>query len=157
MTLTLSFMLTREQLIKLVMNPNDVPTDTLEQRLDIQLQSSADFWLYCVTQSVEPRLFTDFNADTCVIIKDRREFSRRLSTCAYTATAAAPIREGRANYVDPLLPKSPNIFVPLSKLFGYTYQDEYRFCWLPEPPLAQLEYIDIEVGSISDIADLVVL
>ena len=69
-TLTLSFMLTREQLLKLVMNPNNVPTDTLEQRLDIQLQSSADFWLYCVTQSVEPRLFTDFNADTCVIIKD---------------------------------------------------------------------------------------
>ena len=157
MTVPLSFMLTREQIIRLVSNPGDVPPDAGEQRLDLQFEATADFWLYCVTRSVEPRLFVDFEADACVVIRDRREFSRRLLRAARDPTGNAETREGRANYVDPLLPHSPKIFVPLSKPFGYAYQDEYRFCWLPRPPRSKVEHVDLELGSLQDISDLVVL
>jgi hypothetical protein len=65
--------------------------------------------------------------------------------------------DARANYVDPLLPKSPKIFVPISKPFGYTYQDEYRFWWMPKPALAKLDPVDIQIGSLADVAELIVL
>lgn len=35
-----------------------------------------------------------------------------------------------AVYVDPLLPTTPKIFVPVSKPFGYQYQKEYRLYWM---------------------------
>ncbi|WP_150125395.1 hypothetical protein [Sphingomonas sp. LM7] len=157
MSLPLSFMLTREQIIRLVQNPEDVPPNVTEQRLDIQFESGADFWLYCVTQSIDPRLFVDFNADACVVIRDRRKFSQRLLDKAKGRLGTTEARQGRANYVDPLLPKSPKIFVPLSKPFGYAYQDEFRFCWLPKPPVKQVGHVDLELGPLEDIAELIIL
>lgn len=47
--------------------------------------------------------------------------------------------------------------IPPRKPFGYTYQREYRFCWVPTPPVAKLEHKDIKIGSLSDIAELIVI
>lgn len=157
LTLPMTFSLTREQMLKLVSNPQDVPEDAPEQRLNIEFGSRADFWLYCLTRSIEPRLFVDFNAESCVIIRNPAEFAHRLRQAAKTPTANADARDARANYVDPLLPKSPKIFVPFSKPFGYSYQDEYRFCWMPKHPVPKLEAIDIEIGPLTDISELILL
>jgi hypothetical protein len=67
------------------------------------------------------------------------------------------MRDGPAAYVDPLLPQSAHVFVPLVKHFGYSYQDEHRFCWLPQVPAAKLSHIDVEIGSLDKIADLIIL
>lgn len=157
MSVPVSFMLTREQIVRLVRNPDDVPLDVTEQRLDLAFRSTADFWLYCVTVSIQPRLVVDFEAEACVIIRDRQQFARRLIAAAKAATGAVEVRQARANYVDPLLPKSPKVFAPLAKPFGYTYQHEYRFCWLPKPPRPTVDPIDLEIGSLTDIAELIVL
>ena len=157
MTVPVSFMLTREQILRLVKNPRDVPADVKEQRLDISFHSRADFWLYCVTESIEPRLVVDFEAEACVVIRDRRDFARRLAAAAANALGPAELRQNKANYVDPLIPKSPKIFAPLAKPFGYTYQAEYRFCWLPNPPVSKVDPIDLELGPLHDIAELVVI
>ncbi|TPL79869.1 hypothetical protein FJ950_27020 [Mesorhizobium sp. B2-3-14] len=157
LTLPLSFSLTKEQLKALVANPQDVPESVAEHRLDIEFSSSADFWMYCVTQSVEPRLVVDFEAEACVLIRNRHEFRERLIEGARDATGDAATRAGAAIYVDPLLPNTSKIFVPLSKPFGYTYQDEYRFCWLPQPARPRLDPLDINIGPIDDIAELIVL
>lgn len=156
MTIPLSFVLDREQLRKLVINPDEVPDDAPQQRLDVEFRSTADFWLYCVSRSIEPRLFVDFKAEACVVIKNPGEFARRLREGALAATGT-PMTEAKAVYVDPLLPTSPKIYVPFSKPFGYMYQDEYRFCWVPNPPVAKLEHLDIKIGSLTDIADLIVI
>jgi hypothetical protein len=157
MSLPMSLTLTREQLLELVSNPQDVPADAPEQRIDIEFATGADFWLYCLSRSIEPRLFVDFNAEACVVIRNPTAFADRLRRGARQATGGAVARDGRANYVDPLLPKSPKIFIPFSKPFGYTYQDEYRFCWTPKTAVPKVEPLHIEIGSIADIAELVVL
>ncbi len=155
--LPFSFALCREDVIKIVKNPRDVPRDIPEQRVDVRIESSADYWLYCVTSSVEPRLFVDFEADACVIIRDRQKFCCLLRELSRRHLRSAAMREGPANYVDPLLPRSADVFVPLCKHFRYSYQEEYRFCWLPSPPVQKLSYVDIRLGSLADIAELVVL
>lgn len=157
MTLPMSFSLTREQLLALVANPMDVPEGAPQHRVDFEFATGADFWLYCLTRSIEPRLFVDFNAEACVVIRDTSRFASRLRSGAKAATGKAEARDARANYVDPLLPRSPKVFIPFSKPFGYTYQDEYRFCWMPKPPVPKLEPVDIEIGALGDIAELVTI
>jgi hypothetical protein len=44
-----------------------------------------------------------------------------------------------------------------AKPFGYSYQDEHRFCWIPTNPSMQLSHLDIEIGSLRDFSDLIVL
>lgn len=66
--LPLSFALSREDVKKIVRNPQDVPEVIPDQRVDVVFQSPADYWIYCVSGSVEPRLFVDFEADACVIM-----------------------------------------------------------------------------------------
>lgn len=62
--LSVSLALSREDIIKVVQNPQDVPSEVSEHRVDVEFKSPTDYWLYCVTNSVEPRLFVDFNADS---------------------------------------------------------------------------------------------
>jgi len=157
LSLPLSFALSREDVVKLVINPKDVPTHIPEQRVDVRFQSPGDYWLYCVTRSVEPRLFVDFGADACVIIRDRGAFQDRLVKSSRKQVGDATMREGPAEYIDPLLPRSANIFVPFCKHFGYSYQEEYRFCWFPSPPTGRLGHMDIHLGSLKDICELIVL
>jgi hypothetical protein len=64
---TLSLFISRDELVKLVANPRDVPLLDYH-RVDVTLQFDSDYWLYCVSSSIEARLFVDYNADSCVII-----------------------------------------------------------------------------------------
>jgi hypothetical protein len=157
LTRRLSLVLTRDEVAKLVVNPQDVPLEAPDQRVDVQLRWPTDYWLYCVTSSIEPRLFVDFGADACVIIWDRLAFTDMLRRAAGLALPGAKMTHGPATYVDPLLPKSAPLFVPLAKHFGYSYQEEHRFCWLPLHPAAKLSHVDVEIGPLEKIADLIVL
>ena len=128
-----------------------------DQRVDVVFQSPADYWIYCTTDSVAPRLFVDFEADACVIVRDRRQFANRLLSIASVAFGNARHQAGPVEYIDPLLPKTAKIFLPFAKHFGYSYQSECRFCWFPVNPDLQLQHVDLALGSLEDIADLIVL
>jgi hypothetical protein len=155
--LPLSFALSTAEIRKLVLNPQDVPDVTPDQRVDVSFQSPADYWIYCVTESIDPRLFVDFEADACVVIRDRKAFAERLQLGAGRALGRVRSQAQLIEYIDPLLPKTAKMFLPLSKHFGYSYQSEFRFCWFPVEPLSELPSMDISIGSIEDIADLIVL
>ena len=45
----------------------------------------------------------------------------------------------------------------MSKHLKYSYQLEHRFIWELPPPAAPIVYKDLELGSLRDIADLVLL
>jgi hypothetical protein len=66
-------------------------------------------------------------------------------------------RNGKVTYIDPLLPSVTMPDVPMSKHFRYTYQHEYRFVWLPTEAKGQLSYVDLELGPLKDIAELVIV
>jgi len=155
--LPLSFALSREDIKKIVLNPQDVLEETPDQRVDVVLQSPADYWMYCVTESINPRLFVDFQADACVVVRDRKQFAGRLQRAAAHALDMVRHQAQLIEYIDPLLPKSAKIFLPMAKHFGYSYQLEYRFCWFPANPVPDLNHIDLSIGSLENIADLIAL
>lgn len=154
--LPLSFALARDDIQKIVLNPQDVPQVIHDHRVDVVFQSPADYWMYCLTESVEPRLFVDFEADTCVIVRNRQQLADRLRR-ADEILGPARCQVGPVEYVDPLLPKRAEIFLPMAKHFGYTYQAEYRFCWFPVDPVPELKHVDLTLGSLEEIAHLITL
>lgn len=157
LSLNLSLRMTREDILKVVSNPQDVPDSVADQRLDVSYRSERDYWLYCVTNSIEPRLFVDFEATACVIIKDRSAFSRRLKLASTGDLSGAKFDEGNALYIDPLLPSSGQVNIPFSKHFRYAYQREFRFVWWPGERVEKLSHVDLKIGPLGDIAELVLL
>lgn len=157
LNLAISLVLSREEIIGVVQNPQDVPPDAGDQVFEYSYRSESDYWLYCVTRSHEPRLFVDFDATACVVIKNRDAFAQRLQRAASLRLPATTALAGVAMYVDPHQPDTARIQVPLAKHFRYTYQKEYRFAWLPTVASPKLAYVDIEMGPLDDIAELVEL
>jgi hypothetical protein len=157
LSLALSLSLTREDILKIVVNPGDVPDGPITQRMDLSYRSDRDYWLFCLTRSVEPRLFVDFDATACVIIKDPEAFKSRLQSHTAISFPNTVYHDGDAVYIDPLLPISAKIDIPFSKHFRYAYQEEFRFVWRPTEPVEKLQHVDLDIGSLKDIAELVVL
>jgi len=156
-SIDLSSALSRNDVLALVINPQDVPAKIPAYRLDAQIVSPTDYWLYCLTNSVEARLFVDFQADSCVVINDRTKFGEMLRVAAERHLVDTTYCEGHATYIDPILAQTAKLFVPLVKHFRYSYQDEYRFGWMPRAATKKLEHVDIELGCLAEIADLIVL
>jgi hypothetical protein len=157
LSLSFSVALSRDDILKLVVNKQDVPDDAHDQRVDVRLGWPNDYWLYCVTKSIEARLFVDFDADACVIIRDRAAFKKMLRLASEHRLGGATMKEGDAIYLDPVLPTSVDIFLPLVKHFRYSYQNEIRFYWLPPNPIRKVAHIDICIGNLREIAELVIL
>jgi hypothetical protein len=157
LTLSLALALSHEDVLHVVRNPEDLPAEIPEQRVDVKFTSPTDYWLYCVTNSAKPRLFVDFSADACVVIRDRGRFSQMLREATCQHFCSVSMTDGPAEYVDPLLPTKPEVFVPFVKHFRYTYQDEYRFSWVPIVPVQRVTSLDVEIGSLREISELIVL
>lgn len=157
LSLRLSLVVSRDEIASLVQNPQDASENVGDHAIQLNYGASSDYWLYCVTQSLEPRLFVDFNAGACVIIKNKKAFSDRLEHAAASRMASCRYACGKAVYVDPNQPDSANIRIQFAKHFRYTYQREYRFAWMPEKSTKALAPVDVEMGSLDDIAILVEL
>ena len=157
LALDVSLALRRDDIAKVVVNPQDVPSGDVLQRVDLRYESSTDYWLYCVTASAQPRTFVDFEAEACVVINDRQRFLEQISLALSPYVGRATFRHGKVNYVDPLLPNSAFIDILMSKHFRYSYQDEYRLVWVPSSPQSALDYIDVEIGSLREYADLITI
>jgi hypothetical protein len=156
LTIEASLDLSREEVIALVSNPQEVP-DLLRYRVDVKLQLESDYWLYCLSSSLAPRLFIDYDADACVVIRDRVRFTSMLQEASLQKLSGTTMSYSAVEYIDPLLPRSLTVPVAFAKHLRYSYQNEHRFCWLPPHPITKAIHCDVETGSLRDFSDLVVL
>lgn len=120
-------------------------------------QSTTDYYVMCLSRSLSLRLFDDFNhADSCVIIRDIREFARRIFSAVRKLLPGWSGRLRDVTYFDPFnAPRDRDLF--FSKHFRYAYQREIRFVWMPPEARSDLEILDFDAGSMSHICDLLVL
>ncbi|MGD9690407.1 MAG: hypothetical protein AB7K52_13685 [Phycisphaerales bacterium] len=128
---------------------------------------SWDYFVWCGSGALEPRLFIDFDhADACVIVRDVRAFAQRLGWAAsqhilgaIPSVGAIEVEWKGVRYFDPHLPpKPPNdrLPVPWSKPLRYAYQQEYRIVIEVFPsPASTLPVLNLCLGPLSDIAELV--
>jgi hypothetical protein len=103
-----------------------------------------NFYVFCAAGSFDPRLFDDFQADACLLIRDLNCFGLHL-------LREFPAVAGSVHYEDPLHPVEENHLVEMAKHFLYEYQREWRMVWNSEEPLALTAApIFVEIGSLAD-------
>jgi hypothetical protein len=123
--------------------------------LDYQIK---DYYLFSTCCGISRRMPTDFESDSALIIKNKNEFILRIKKALQKKFIDWNFIERKVYYYDPYndLPHDKN--QEFWKHMAYAYQKEHR-CIL-KPPLSvgtfsKLEPFFIEIGSLSDIAEVV--
>lgn len=128
----------------------------------VQHRKHSDHYLYCVSVAFECRLFFDFDADACIIVRDQQEFVQRLKAYMSWRLPGWSIYFDMAKYVDPyfilqILPTAGNDIFFL-KSFHYMYQHEHRLVAIPPKDWREpLRPIFLKLGSLEKIAKIVLL
>ena len=119
---------------------------------------ATDYYVYCMTHTLSYRLFEDFEADACVIIRDPKAFCSRLQEVVHAHLLGWLGWNRPVQYIDPYLHNERHIDLIFSKHFRHWYQQEYRFAWIPEKGgRTDLEPFDVELGSLKQISEIVCL
>ena len=103
----------------------------LNKNLKIIEQSSKDYYVYCLSSTFAPRLFLDFEANSCLLIFDKDRFISLLQEEFAKTHPDWKCYKTSVRYFDPLFPKKDDLNVFRSKHFRHTYQKEYRILWIP--------------------------
>jgi hypothetical protein len=118
-------------------------------------QAKTDYYVYCVAARFDHRLFDDFDADSCVVIRDPNAFEARLRRAAGEALGEWKLYATPIDYVDPLFPPVDTLNPFFCKHFRYFYQHEYRYFWIPEVKTdASLQPLLLDIGSLHDCCEL---
>lgn len=119
------------------------------------IKSNTDYFVYCLSSCWAPRLFGDFEANSCLIIKQPESFVRRLMQAL---TAKFPTWHGigtNVKYIDPLRSSKEGVNIFYSKQFRFAYQKEYRVAWYPKDPKEKLDHFFVSLGNLEDICELI--
>jgi len=123
-------------------------------RIQLKGNIETNFYVHCLSTCLRPRLFLDFDADACLIIRKPQEFKARLLEAIHRALPGFQTDSGRVEYYDPLC-VSPAELIPIFwKHFRYAYQEEVRFIAVPREPITELKPVFITLGSLKDVADV---
>lgn len=141
---------------------HEAPDLVARQYATMTIQMQTDYWMFCMAEVLDQRLFADFQADCCLIIR-RRPFLQRLLSAARFQLRHVDPNYGRVQYVDPLgawptgARVTRSIPIHMTKVFRYAYQREVRFAFLPRRFHERLEPRLLRIKPISDIAEFVPL
>lgn len=129
------------------------PIEPIGNRLNYQ--STTDYYVFCLSSAFAPRLFLDFENDACLVIKDVDLFFKRMNVHLSNQLAGWLHTATPVNYIDPLNCNPNDIDIYLAKHFRYSYQKEFRALWIPRNPKMDLSLINIEMGLLHDICELI--
>jgi len=90
------------------------------------------------------------DADACLVIRDRTEFSKRL----YAATDRVLSNYGGVDASVGYGILRHEYGAPFMKPDRYSFQFEWRYVWLPIHPVSSLEPFFVTIGNIEDIAHI---
>ena len=125
----------------------------------IELTAKTDFYVYCMAQSCDARMFTDFD-DTCIVITRPDEFTSRLQNAVGASIPGWKFIAAPVVYFDPFFTRPHQMTAQLSKHFRFSYQKEYRLLWLPPSPeeaaaRRSWDHVPFEIGPLTAYAELI--
>ncbi|MDQ6664909.1 MAG: hypothetical protein M3Z23_11000 [Acidobacteriota bacterium] len=130
--------------------------------VQIQWRANSDFYVYCLAQSCDVRMFDDFttadsDVDTCVVITEPHKFMERIKTAiAIQLPNWKPI-DGPITYLDPFFVRVEHLPPQFCKHFRFSYQKEHRLVWIPPNPeqASFPDHIYFDIGPLTDCARLI--
>ena len=118
---------------------------------------SANFYVLCLTDQFDARMFRDFQKDAAIIIREPRTFLDRLEGAVRNMALDLDFKAEPVRYYDPYTVERAQLVPGYSKNFSFTYQREFRPTWWPKHKNAQLSPFFIEIGDMTDIAEAIFL
>lgn len=119
--------------------------------------SCPEYLLWSACNDIDRRLPDDFSADAALIIKSPQKFAGRLKQHVMKSFPNTPTWFGNVTYYDPCsfvdMKRRPETI----KHFSFLYQQEWRFCTFPPEDRMPNEPVEISIGSLDDIAELLTL
>lgn len=115
-----------------------------------------NFYVWCCGLGYDARLFSDFEADAALVIKDKVAFEERITRAMDKQLPDAEIAHGPINYYDPFTTPRDQLIPAFSKNIKYLYQNEYRFIWKFHEE-RELKPFLVDLGPLDDIAEVVAL
>jgi len=125
--------------------------------IKVTQKSRTNYYVYCLSTVYDYRLFDDFEANSCLIIGNAEGFLTSLISAFEAECRGWHGWHSEVRYIDPLNISDNDIDVFFGKHFRYSYQKEYRVVWLPENEQKKLAPVLLEVGGLSDCADLIAI
>jgi hypothetical protein len=113
-----------------------------------------NYYVYCTARELSTRLLLDFEGDAALIIRNPDTFLQRLDVAMRQQLPGWHAIVKAVKYYDPLRVTPEEVDVLVCKHFRYAYQNEVRVAWLPPEPILGLEPIFVELGCLSDIAEV---
>lgn len=123
----------------------------------IKKNLGTDYYVYCLSQVFEPRLFLDFEADACLIIHSPESFIERLALTMESVLPGWAAAGVGVDYIDPLRSFLGNVDLFRAKHFKFAYQKEFRVVCLPPTQLTGLVPIKLTIPSLGEGCELVKL
>lgn len=126
------------------------------QNMSVTNSYPTDFYVYCMAKVFQYRLFDDFDADACLLIYDLEIFLDKFLNCLKTHYSDWLLESGEIRYYDPFFPNNSSS-IPFNKHFRFWYQCEFRIVLIPKSPVEKLEPVDLEIGSLDNCCELILL
>ena len=134
------------------------PSSMREAKLIEYSVTAPDFLTLCLTDSLNYRMISDWNAEAAVIIRDPNAFFERLRGASQKLhTEKHSLEKGKVRYIDPYFESYAKVQsedLPFCKHFKFSYQREFRYV-IRNSQKIENEDRKIYLGDISDIAMLV--
>lgn len=117
--------------------------------------SMPDYYVFCMACDWDLELFDDFEADTCIVIKDVELFARRIEVAAAPQLQGWYFHHNPVQYFDPYERQRNEYFdAAMSKNFKFAYQREYRFLWFSQNGALPDGFKFLELGSLGTLAEI---
>ena len=132
--------------------------------LSFSVRASTDFYVYCMAESCDARMFDDFttetcNVDTCLVATRPEEFKARLREAIAGTLPSWKALDCPVIYFDPFFARVHQVVPHFYKHFRFDYQKEHRFVWLPRdtgrPQPEPSDHIYFDIGPLTDCAELI--
>jgi len=120
----------------------------------ITKKSDTNYYVYCMSSVWTPRLFLDFDADACLVIKEPNIFFEKVITAFEKQNPRWAGMPMKVTYLDPLNSTLAQIDIFSCKHFRFSYQKEIRLIWLPPETVKELDHQYLELGNLRDWCDL---
>lgn len=110
-----------------------------------------NFYVFCASGRLDPRLFSDFEADACLVVRNLQEFGFRLTTAVASSTGCSKQAHRSVYYDDPCHTRPEKLPVEFVKHCRYEYQKEWRIAWRCDNPIAEdAPPVFVDLGPLDD-------
>lgn len=121
----------------------------------VRKQFNTNHYVYCLSRRWATRPLWDFDADAALVIRVAAQFITRLHDAVGAHCPGWAVRFADVENYNPLQVNPNEVDLVTWKHFWFAYQREVRVTWVPPNARRQLAPLDVTVGPLDDIAELV--